>query len=331
MEAEYIAQGGKYHTKKAIIYDIIEDYSHDYAAEGNAISKRRLWYILKPSFSKAVMPVYVKKGIYDRRDPITNQDYNRYYNELAEEGIIDDTYIADNSRELAVGTLLPHIVLAPEKATIATTVKRLAESLGCSYYISSGQSSIYGAKKLLDMIVDTAFNSEDITVLTLTDHDKSGHSISNNIGKHFDVMEHRTLLTPQQVPEDKLDEWFAEWSDGTKAYELDVLNIHQLKDIFLDAIPEHIADEITEAHKKNLLSNIAEEEIAEAIDNDERIAAIDKQIQELEEDRSDLMEQLEPYYAEMYSAADPVTVDAFNVHDIVDRNITYDIAKWKHE
>ena len=331
MEAEYIAQGKNNHTKKAIIYNIITDYSHDYAAEGSTISKRRLWYILKPQFAQAVMPVYKHKGEYSRRNSITNQDYNKYYNELAEEGFIDDTYISDNSRELAVGTLLPYIVLAPEKATIATTVKQLAESLGCSYYISSGQSSIYGAKKLLQMIADTAYTSHNITILTLTDYDKSGHNISTNIGKHFNVKEYRTLLTPEQVPANKIDEWFAEWKDGSKAYELDVLNIHQLKDIFLSSIPEHIADEFTEAHRSRLLSNIAWQEIDEAVNADERTEAIDKQIAELEEERMSLTGELVPYYAEMYKTANPTTVEAFSVHDIVDRNITYNTVEWKDE
>ncbi len=329
MKKEYIEQGGKYHTKKAIIYNIISNYEHDYQAEGNAISKRRLWYILKPVFSKSVMPVYKKKGEYFRREPICNQDYNKYYNELSGEGIIDDTYIADNSREMDVGEMLSHIVIAPEKATIAMTAKSLALNLGCSYYISSGQSSIYGAKKLMKMIDESGINSKNIIILTLTDHDKSGHSISENIGKHFGVMEYRTLLTPEQIPPEKIDEYFDEWEDGAKAYELDILNIHQLQEVFLNAVPDHVSDEITGVHKKEELETIKARELHKAVSEDVKIKRMTKALEKLQQMIFRKEYELRDKYSEIYDEADPATVYPFNIHDVVNGNIGHSVATWR--
>lgn len=323
LETEYITQGKNKHTKKRIIFEIIRDYEHNYHAEGYAISKRRLWYILKPTFSKATMPVFIQNGEYSRRDPISNQDYNKYYNELANEGIIDDTYIADSSREMGVNTLLPHIILAPEKATIKDTVIRLANSLGCSYYVSSGQSSIYGAKKLIEMVGESGITSEEITVLTLTDHDKSGHSISENIGKHFNIREYRTLLTPDQVPADRVDEYFDIFPDGTKAYELDVLNIHELKDIFLSSVPEVIANEITDAHSLQKHKDVKENEVIDRVYEDDRIKEIDDEIEVLEKKRSELSDTLENYYSELYDEKNPTVVYDFDLHDITQGNINH--------
>lgn len=327
--AEYVLQGGNKYTKKKIIFDIIESYNHDYQAEGNAISKRRLWYILKPQFVKAIMPVYIKGGMYYRREQISNQDYNKHYNDLSKDGIINDTYIADNSRTMGIGSLLPHIILAPEKATIKDTVIRLAEKLQCSYYISGGQSSIYGARKLLDMIDESGINSDKIIVLTMTDHDKSGHSISKNIGKHFNVEEYRTLITPEQIPEDKKEDYFDIFEDGTRAYELDVLNIHQLQDIFLNSVPDNVSDIIYESHKARAERIARENEVIDRVAEDKKILELDNKISELEEMKAELTYELEEYYYNMYDNKKPTKIQPFNLHTIVNSVLKYDIEdKW---
>lgn len=179
------------------------------------------------------------------------------------------------------------------------------------------------------MIDDTGITTDKIIVLTMTDHDKSGHSISTNIGKHFDVMEYRTLITPEQIPHDKINEWFDIFEDGTKAYELDVLNIHQLQDIFLQSVPEHVADEIKQAHEAKVHSIARENEIIDRIAEDKQIQTLDEKIAELEEQRTELTYKLEDYYISIYNEVQPTTVQPFDLHTIVDSRLTYSVkAKW---
>lgn len=305
-------------TKGGIVADIIRNYVHDYEAEGDAISKRRLWYILKPSFDKADLTHIFHKG--KPVQAITNADYNKSFNDLAKNGEIDDTFISDNSRTMEVGRLLPNIVLAVEKSTVDTAVLRLANDLGISCYIAKGFSSIYAAKKLkaqisqtldfepYEITADILDNSNewyetyspepqntDMIVLNMTDYDKSGIEISDTIDDHFTADEaYRVLLTLDQVPEDKTDEYFDINADGSRAYELDILNIHQLRDIFLAAIPAHIANMIVDKRNRDHDLTLRDRLIPAAIDKDKRVI----ELQDIADEHQDTIDEIEKPYLE---------------------------------
>ncbi len=330
------------YTKSGIIANIIQSYNHDHEAEGDSISKRRLWYILKPTFDKANLSGIISKKTGKNVGAITNPDYNRVFNNLAKDGIIDDTYISDNSRTMVVGSRLPNIVLAVEKSTVDTSVLALAQDLGISCYIAKGFSSIYAAKKLRmqmeqtldfepyeltpDIITDPEWyqryrpepTATDLIVLNMTDYDKSGFEISNTIDRHFEADEaYRVLLHLDQVPTDKVDEYFDINPDGTKAYELDILNIHQLRDIFLDAIPDHVAQLIIQSQHDD--ANLEERDVLvpRAIDNDDEVREIQEEIDKLEDEKEEqetryktAIEKIEKLMAEKTKDVDSLIEEA---------------------
>lgn len=334
-------------TKASLIRDIIQSYTHDYEAEGGAISKRRLWYILKPKF--AALPSYTiietVKGkkqkvkylldMFHNNKPIkaiSNADYSKYYNDLAKAGAIDDTYISDNSRVMNVGSRTPNIIIAVEKSTVDTAVLDLADRLGCSCYIAKGFSSIYAAKKLMSMIeipeqpyqIEGEIDEEGdvyysdyegdtvwtpIIVLNMTDYDKSGKEISNTIADHFRADEHyRVLLNPSQIPDDKLDDYFTtDDKEVGKAYELDILNIHQLKDIFLDAIPENVADTITGKYRKDHFIRIGDSVIPQMVDKDPKVEEIQQRIDSIDEAMDDIRSPYQEQIEELENLMDNAT------------------------
>ncbi len=379
-------------TKIAIMSKIIMDYRHDYEAEGSAISKRRLWYILKPAFFRlpsyevaevrlltqvkknptfkkqikamladgtitkadlkddtktvTVMVKYMKDVLHNGK-PVqmpTNADYNKHFNTLADDGLIDDTFIMDNSRTMNVGSCLPKIIICAEKSTIDTSAIRLARDLGVSVYMARGFSSIYAAKKLLNEveaslnfepydITDEILNDEhsffdpyrkydseakdsDIIVLNLTDLDKSGEHISDTIANHFGADEHhRVLLEASQIPEDKIGDYFNIREDGTKDYELDILNIHQLREIFLDNIPEHIANMILEKNVLDYNMVHRDREVPRAINKDDAVVAIDDVINTLQEEKDSLEEE----YREQIEEIEKAMADAtMNVDSLIE-------------
>ncbi len=301
--------------KKDVICDIIKAYRHDTDAEGEAISKRRLWYILKPQFANIDLTNIFHQG--KPVQPITNADYNKHFNTLAEDGEIDDIFIRDNSRTIVVGERLPHIIIAAEKKTIEPTALNLAEKLGCSCYIAGGFSSIYAAKKMMEE------TGNDVVVLMMSDYDKAGYEIQNTVSKHFNGCEvHRALITPEQIPEDRKDEFFAESVKLGKHYELDVLNIHELADTFLTNIPEHIAVEIKEAYEVEHRTRIQYWRVQREVDANEELQALRAQVEALE---TALTEKYESAFME----ADPITFSPFNTEDIYNETVDYNIKEWK--
>ncbi len=315
-------------TKNEVICDIIRAYQHNYDAEGGAITKRRLWYILKPKFR--ALPSYIVKELdaktgktkeveylkdmYHHGKPIqviSNADYSKYYNALAKNGEIDDTYISDNSRVMNVGSSLPKIIIAVEKSTVDTVVLGIAEQLGCSCYIAKGFSSIYAAKKLLNGIeltepyqIEASMefgeleytnyhgqpSDSPVIVLNMTDYDKSGLEISDTISDHFSSQEHhRVLLEPSQIPPEMEDQYFTTTDKKVgKAYELDVLNIHQLKDIFLESIPPHISEMITEKHRDDQWVRNGDNRIPSMVERDNEVQDIQVEIDRVHDERSDI-------------------------------------------
>ena len=306
-------------TKKSIVEDILRAYRHDYEAEGNAISKRRLWYILKPLFVAEKMSGITHKG--KPVGSITNQDFNKCFNFLAatEEGFKDD-YISDNSRITVVGERLPHIIIAAEKKTIDTTALALAERFGCSCYIAGGFSSIYAAKKLTSEIRETS--NKPIVVLMMSDHDKAGYEIVDTVQKHFnDCYTYKTLIYPKQVPADKVDEYFGFSKKYVYHYELDVLNIKQLEAAFLENIPSHISDEIKASYREKLRAETRDTEIKKAVESDADVIAITKKYWEI-------VNKKEAEYSERFDDADPLSIGSFTVKDLYYDDVIVDVDEW---
>lgn len=306
-------------TKKAVGYGILKAYEHNADEEGDTISKRRLWYILKPLFAAADL-----SGIFDKTTkkpvlPISNADFNKWFNDLAKVSVIDDTYILDNSRVMSVGSRLPHIILASEKKTIETTTMKLAERFGCSAYICGGFSSIYAAKKLLDGI-DT---EEPITVLMLSDHDKSGYHIQDTVSRHFGgARTFRTLINPVQIEAyGKEDQFFDVDPKYGKTYELDVLNLTELSEAFIDAVPPHIAVEILESYEAKLNQSIMDDEVWQALQKNQKLSAL---LAEYLEEESRLRRK----YESAFLVADPITIKPFGLTEVYDDTVDYLVDKW---
>ena len=232
------------------IREIILNYKHDYEMEGDAITKRRLWYILKPQLVK-LYPDTKKKN--------ANQDYNRYYNEMAESNLIDDSYIEDGSRYMKVGSTYPHVILAIEKATITDTMENIADVCGFSLYVSGGHSSIYAAKKLMRKIQDVT--DQQIDVIVLTDYDKSGIEIAEAMKVHFKTNRvFRLLLTKEQIPADKKSESFGYSPELGYWYELDILNVHRLREYIASEL-ETFADQVEEKLHNEILHDLKLKEV----------------------------------------------------------------------
>ncbi len=318
----------KHITKKEVVCDIIRAYQHDWHTEGK-ISKRRLWYILKPQFAAANLDGILHKG--KQVQPISNEDYNKQFNDLARDGEIDDTFILDNSRVMNVGLWMPHIILVSEKKTIENTVRTLADRLGCSMYIAGGFSSIYGAKKLEDMIrygtEETAGSNEPLTILTLTDYDKSGHEISETVEDHFtDPWVYRVLLKVGQIPPGKEDQYFDVVPFYGKTYELDILNTHQLVEVFLNHVPEEVADEIKEHYESRCHSEAKRIAIENAIWEDKNFLVLQDQILSIQKELSQLEGKLQQEFDEQFDDADPIVTNDFTINDVYDQNTVCEVA-----
>ncbi len=313
-------------TKKQIVTDILKEYEHDWYTEGR-ISKRRLWYILKPKFAAADLTGIFSKG--KPVQPITNDDYNKYFNILAEAGEIDDTYILDNSRIMEVGDRLSHIVITSEKKTIEGTARRIADRLGCSMYIAGGFSSIYAAKKLEAQIRDQ-FNHKPITILTITDHDKSGYEISDTVRRHFGTENiHRILLKIDQVPDDRIDQFFDIDKNLGKTYELDILNVHELIEVFLSHIPSGVESEIKRSYLRKCIEDIREEEIRDAINDDEEVISISKQIDYLDNELEEVRSSLHKKYSALFDKEKPVRSRLFDLRDVYESVRICTVKTWR--
>ncbi len=305
-------------SKKDLIEDIIRAYEHDVISEGATISKRRLWYILKPSFTAVDLSEVTSKG--QQVKPIDNADFNKYFNSMAKAGEIDDTYILDNSRTMQVGSRLPHIIIVAEKKTIETTALNLAEKLGVSCYIAGGFSAVYGAKKLLSMIRETS--TREITILMMSDYDKSGMHIQDTSARHFDTSKiYRVLLEPHQVPSTKTGEYFKISPTGERFYELDVLNIHELVDVFMNNIPAHISIDIKAHFKQALEYTVMQNELLESVDNHPDVIALEEKLRLLKE-------SLFSKYESTFIDANPIKISPFTEQDIYDGTVDYSVDEW---
>ena len=314
-------------NKRELIEAIIRDYQHDYAAEGSSISKRRAWYLLKPKFAQ--IPSYIQdgveyiEGLFHKGKPVqavNNADFNKIFNKLAEDGEIDDTFIDDNSRITIVGEHLPHIIIVAEKKTIESTVRALSEKLGVSAYIAGGFSSIYAAKGLAESISE--LTNDDIVLITMTDYDIHGFNIDSTVAEHFkNADSYRVLLDPEQIPEDKVGEWFDESAELGKHYELDVLNIHQLAETFSEALPRHIANEIRDYHMELIADEKKQLEIDTAIYYDDEVTVLRDKLLALQDTKREL-------YEARFLEVSPVTVYPFSVHELYQGEVEIEIEDW---
>jgi hypothetical protein len=251
-------------TRAKAIRNIILNYEHNFEEEGGEISKRRLWYILKPQLVRFYNEKNVKNA---------NAEYNKYYNDLAQANLIDDSYILDSSRYLKEGTTYPQIILASEKNTIRETIEAIADKCGFSLYISGGQSSIYASKKLKALIRKRT--NEDIRIFTITDYDDSGISISNALKDHFQTNEvERIVLRPDQVPADKINDHF-NYSDGLGFwYELDVLNKQKLRSVIAEEL-EWTTPAVKEKTYEDYLHSVKLQEV----ENDPEVIRLSEELE----------------------------------------------------
>lgn len=324
-------------TKTEYVREVLLNYEHNWHTEGE-ISLRRLWYILKDKFyqlphfeftetinGKPKVVKYLKGFMYNYThnkgwvQMVTSTDLNKHFNYLAKQGLIDDTYISDNSRKMNVGSLVPHIIIIGEKDAIEPPTRTLFEKLGISYYISKGFSSVYGAKKLIKMI--RGVTSNPLILLIMTDYDKSGLEIQRTVMDHFgDPESYRMLLNPEHLPEDKLDRFFEE-KDGERWYELDILNRLELFDTFLKHLPNHVSDQINEGFEKSRRQTIQDIEIEDTIDSDPDVKSLEDELYEL---RQKLFREYEPRFIE----ADPIEFSTITPRTIFDREVRHTVGYW---
>ncbi len=360
-------------NKTDVIRRILTNYNHDWEEEGK-IGKRRIWYILKPQFRK--LPLFIVDGkrkinndtaeFWDivereeeaRRKPkiffqdmiskntgkptkeVDSKDLNDVFNKMAKEGLIDDSYILDNSRDVEVGRLLPNIILATEKMAVGEVASRLAQDLGISYYNARGFSAIYGAKKLSDRIevgldfepyelteeiftVDPFFRSGYIPeaertktiILSIADWDKGGQLIIKTLSTHFTgdpkyTENHRVILNPEQVPQNKVDDYFKITKDMGKNYQLDILSNKQLRKVFLAHIPQHVADMIIEKNRSDREKTDKEDLIQWAIEKVPEVIEIQDDLDEMKEEKDEIekefLDKIKEIEKEMEEATEEV-------------------------
>jgi hypothetical protein len=245
---------------------ILKAYNHDFEMEGTQITKRRLWYILKPQIIELFE---------DKLKKNANAEFNRQFNILAEAGEINDSYIQDASREIEVGKIYPQFIFAVEKATVTETIRDIARVCGFSLYVTGGQSSIYAVKKLVGLIRERTDNA--ILVMAITDLDKAGEDIARAMKKHFKTDRvYKILLNPAQIPEDKKDEYF-DWNEKIgKCYELDILNVHLLRETIAKDL-QPFSDKIEEKLTKETIVNLKHQEV----ENNPKVIKMQQQLNDL--------------------------------------------------
>ncbi len=98
--------------------------------------------------------------------------------------------------------------------------------------------------------------------------------------------------------------------------------------MFLDSIPDEISNYIIEVHKEQRLKDIREMEIGSAINADDKIVKLNKQLEQLELEIEELSYTLSDTYTEMYDKANPTEIIEFNLHDVADHNIDHITEHW---
>ncbi len=323
-----------------VLLPIFQGYNHDYIGDEGRISQSRFWYNVKhlvlgkEEFHQNKDDKWVYSDIYVKSGKHKGQNMHRtnryvfgtYFNNAVRKGLVDDSFMTDDSRDMGVGDNIPHIVFIPEKGTVADPTISLAEKLGTSYYISRGQSSIYGAKKMIELIREVT--EEPIILITATDLDKAGENIYNNLTIHFDgAKNYRIMLTMEQV------ERFSRTDDQYKedSYSLDVLSKKEFRELFMESIPEEIVKEILDVHEFQFIENTREREVTRAVNEDSVLINLNNQLDEIQSLIWDRENTLEDDVYEKYDNNAIVKINNLSIKSIYNNAVTYQINKWNYD
>ena len=248
---------------------------------------RGLWYsLVKPALSRAgILDKLTKKG----KPTNWAADLSRYLGELVRIGetTYEELRIIDGSRSRQtattvaqtiidvdlVGAHFPWVILFTEKDTIWGAVRNLASLYGVSAISGGGEPSYACTENTIRAIMrSTTFQEarpERIVLLTLTDYDPFGYTISDaqytqiaeavesmgdecflpavakiRIGLEPDQLTQLERNTNAYTPKDRcFDEWYAETGgvDGQPlGLELDALPLSRVRGMFADAIAQHV-------------------------------------------------------------------------------------------
>jgi hypothetical protein len=256
---------------------------------------RSLWYtLLKPALDRlgALEPGYFTpdrvKSLKDvGKVPDWDGLASKYLAELVEAGITsyDELGIIDGSRQrreprgqtlpvnnvAIVGVHHPNLLLFTEKDTIYSIVESIAALYGISVLSGSGQPSYAATENLIrEMVNHQNFaTSSNIYILTLTDYDPAGYTISQSVIDQVarvaatlpqvgEVFYERLGLEPGQLSDAErarntytpaptgLEKWFAQTGgvDGQPlGLELDSLPISRIRELFVSGLDGIIESE----------------------------------------------------------------------------------------
>lgn len=163
-----------------------------------------------------------------------------------------------------VGGHYPWLILFTEKDTIWGEIETLASLYGVSAISGGGQPAAACTADIVRQILDSeAYDSEPLTLLSLTDFDPAGYSIAESqftqlqetAGDRCEVHHKRLGLTPDQLTRAERDakaytpkdDGFAAWYAQTGGVdgrplglELDALPLSRLRAMFAEGIERHI-------------------------------------------------------------------------------------------
>lgn len=254
-----------YTAKTKFIRDVILMHQEAFPPDPNKKQTLRdEWYTMKHIMTNAFNPVTVtnaagNKKIHYTTAPFdikrmkksgsalgtliaTNLEYRGEWHKLREEGLIQDSHIVDLELTWEVGSILPHIVFAVEKKTFTNFSLDILHNLGVSYYVTSGDSSFYGRREVLEYL--QAFTNREPYIITLSDRDTAGERISETLINYFGGGGCRIGLDTDMLSEREQDELFYGYCDkGERAYEIDIIKDRVR---YISALEEKVRPDIVE-------------------------------------------------------------------------------------
>lgn len=249
---------------------------------------RRFWYMaIKPALEK--LDLLKSSDVTDEGMKKWDSTLSRYIADMVRAGELtyQDLNIVDDSRKLSLpGNVFqtvslrtygaqisaadnPNIILCCEKDTVFEHIEKLASLFGCSCISGKGQNAFAAMEKLLRGM---PYDVEDIHILTFTDYDPSGYSISgtfkkqalshlSNLGLDSKVHIERIGITLDQLTPDEIlnnqytpkshgkgqktinDKWM-ELTNGIdgefKGLELDALSPDRVRTIFASSLKSYL-------------------------------------------------------------------------------------------
>ena len=249
---------------------------------------RRFWYMaIKPALDK--LGLLTSNDITDAGLKKWDSTLSKYIANLVRAGELtyQDLNIIDDSRKMELPSNVfqsislrtygaqisaadhPNIILCCEKDTIFEHIRKIASLFGCSCISGKGQNAFAAMEKLLRGM---PFDVENIHILTFTDYDPAGYSISgtfkkqaldhlSNLGLDSKVHSERIGITLDQLtPDEILNNQYTPKSDGQgqktinkkwmeltggingefKGLELDALSPDRVRTIFATSLKSYL-------------------------------------------------------------------------------------------